>query len=224
MEVEMTMRWIIPLALALSAVACKKDEAPATPPPAPKVVAVEAEARPAQPKGGAPLMIAFVHLEGEGEARTALVNAYSYADKAVRKIDMSLRYLDAGGKLLKTFPWSQFAPGLVPAGGTIQMKVGASLPPETTRVEAVLARVEFEDGSGWKAPSPRIRSMQPKVRPVGVKLNAVRTLQPMGPAAAGGGASLDGKQRVKITPIQVGEPKKAAPADGKRVVEPAKAP
>ena len=211
----MMMRWILPLAIALGAVACKKDEAsePATPTAAPKVVAVEADARPDRPEGSPPLMIAFVHLEGEGEARTALVNAYSYADKAVRKIDMSLRYLDESGKLLKTFPWSQFAPGLVPAGGTIQMKVGASIPAEATRVEAVLRRVEFEDASAWKAPPPRARSAQHRVRPVGVKLNAVRTIQPVGPAAAAG-ASLDGRQKVKIMPIQVGGSKQAAPAQG----------
>ena len=111
-------------------------------------------ARPPKPADGTPLVAVFVELgkdkRGEVEAHFDL---FSYADKDVAGYQGTFHYLDASGKELGTFPWSQQAPKLVSKGGRTAIAGGFKIPPETKTVSLTIDTVMFTDGTKWEAPA-----------------------------------------------------------------------
>ncbi len=106
---------------------------------------------PAQPADGTPLIAEFQALAGSGDRIEAKFRLYNFADKDVRGISMTLHYLDASGKELKDFPWSQSkGSGLVGKKGTADIKGGAFIPAETKSVTAELRSVDYADGTKWE--------------------------------------------------------------------------
>lgn len=131
-------------ALTLSTAACdKKGPAEA---PAAKVT------WPAAPSDGTPVVLQFKELVDEKGEKLARMTMFNYADKGVSELRMTLHYLDASGKELKTFPWGQSKrPELTGAKGTVELpKLGAFLPPETASVTATIESVGYTDGTKWE--------------------------------------------------------------------------
>jgi hypothetical protein len=136
-----------------------------------------AQAAQASP-AGAPVVLAFLRLEGEGTERKAVFSVRNESDKALKKLMLTLRYEDAAGKELKSLPWVQFGPDLPAAKAASELKLGAFLPPETAKVEARLNVVDFGDGSSWRSPALG-RHLLNKVKPSRFDLKSVQ------PAPAG---------------------------------------
>ena len=105
---------------------------------------------PEKPADGTPVVVEFVALDGEGKKMSAKMRVFNFSDKAVSRVGLQLDYLDAQGKKLKDFPWSQQGmPQLVGPKGQEVAEMGAFLPPETAKVMAKVELVEFKDGSKW---------------------------------------------------------------------------
>lgn len=105
---------------------------------------------PAQPADGTPIVAEFVSLAGTGDNVEATLRLFNFADKDVTGVHMTLHYLDAAGKELKDFPWSQSKPsGLVEKKGTADIKAGAFIPAGTKTVTAEFRSVVYSDASTW---------------------------------------------------------------------------
>ncbi len=109
---------------------------------------------PAAPENGAPVAIEFVAMEGEGERRKATFTVFNFADVPVTRFVAELEYRDASGKVLKTFPHTQIE--FFDKKSTGDMTAGFFMPPETTKVTAVVRLVQLGGGKPeWKAaPAP----------------------------------------------------------------------
>jgi hypothetical protein len=107
---------------------------------------------PAKPGDGTPLVLEFVKMKGEGKEKRGVLRVFNFQDKDVKRVVMTLRYLDAGGKELKTFPWTVINQPVVEAKKTEQLEAGAFLPEATAKVEALLREVEFDGGGKWESP------------------------------------------------------------------------
>jgi hypothetical protein len=107
---------------------------------------------PAKPGDGTPLVLEFVKMTGEGQDRRGELRIFNFQDQDVKKVHLTLRYLDAAGKELKTFPWSVMQNPVVEAKKSATIEAGAFIPEGTTRVEAVLREVELAGGGKWESP------------------------------------------------------------------------
>ena len=88
----------------------------------------------------------------KGKDLEAKMRVFNFADKEVKRISMTLDYLDGSGKKLKDFPWGMMGmPNVVGPKGTKVDEMGAFIPAETKKVEARVRSVEFGDGSKWEA-------------------------------------------------------------------------
>lgn len=105
--------------------------------------------KPPKPADGTPIVTEFVSITGEGKKMAGKIKVHNYTDKKITGLRFNLRYLDGAGKELKTFPWSVVAPTAVKANGSATHTVGAFLPPETKKVDAVPRQVTFGDGTKW---------------------------------------------------------------------------
>ena len=131
-------------ALALSTAACDKKGAAEA--PAAKVT------WPAAPSDGAPVVLQFKGIVDDKGEKVADMTLFNFSDKPVSELRMTLHYLDASGKELKTFPWGQSKrPELAGAKGTAELpKMGAFLPAETASVTATIESVGYVDGTKWE--------------------------------------------------------------------------
>ncbi len=119
------------------------------------VTAAKKPTRPEAPKNGAPVALEFMELVGAGDKRAANFWAFSYSDKAIKQIEMTLHYLDVSGKELKSFPWKLSAPTVVgPKDEAKIEKVGAFLPEETASVRVTVNHVTFKDDTTWPETKP----------------------------------------------------------------------
>lgn len=106
---------------------------------------------PEKPADGAPVVMVFLEMEGEGEEMSASVRFFNFSDKAVKSIRMTLDYLGEGDKKLKDFPWGQTFAGNLSSKGHMKTRVGAFIPDGTQKVAARIRKVEFQDGTEWTA-------------------------------------------------------------------------
>lgn len=133
-------------ASSLTTAGCsKKSDAPAEP--------AQPEVKwPDKPANGAPLALEFVRLEGEGDDRRALMNVFNFADTSVTQFVAELQYRDKDGKVLKTFPHTQYE--LFTKKSVDELKVGFFMPPETTSVTATLLKAKLSGQDAmWEAPA-----------------------------------------------------------------------
>ena len=105
---------------------------------------------PAKPSDGTPVSAQFVSMTGSDSKLAAKMTFYNHTAKPIHVLRMRLHYLDAAGKELKTFPWSQTASPLITANGNVTKEVGMMIPAETKSVKAVFRKVEFGDGTNWE--------------------------------------------------------------------------
>ena len=106
---------------------------------------------PDEPTDGAPLVLEFIGLEGSGNDTQARMRIFNFGESAVVRMQLTLHYLDASGKELKDFPWSQQAPaGVVGGKGQAVKAMGAFIPEGTAKVTAEVKEVEFKDKKVWK--------------------------------------------------------------------------
>lgn len=113
----------------------------------------EAVTWPAQ-TGDQPVSLQFVSVgpDKRGKDLEAKMRVFNFTDKDVKRISMTLDYLDGTGKKLKDFPWGMMGvPNVVGPKGTKVDGMGAFIPAETKKVEARVRSVEFGDGSKWEA-------------------------------------------------------------------------
>ena len=90
-------------------------------------------------------------MEGSGKEAKAKVRFFNFADKDVKGVQMRLLYLDADGKEIDTFPWSQMAnPKLIGKKSYVDKKVGAFMKEGTVSVGVKFREVEFTDGTKWR--------------------------------------------------------------------------
>lgn len=135
---------VVALGLGASLTACSKKDGGS---------AESAAAWPKAPADGTPIVAEFVKLQGEGDKREAQLRLFNFADKEVKAVHMKLHYLDASGKELKTFPFTNMKDvGLVKAKDTAEIRAGVFLPPETAKVTADFNAVDYADGSKWSHP------------------------------------------------------------------------
>lgn len=106
---------------------------------------------PEKPADGAPLVIEFVKIAGQGDDTRAELKVFNFEDKDVMRLHMTLHYLDASGKELKDFPWSVQANPVVGAKKSAVIEAGAFLPKETVSVKVDLRSVQFDGGGKWEA-------------------------------------------------------------------------
>jgi len=108
---------------------------------------------PAKPADGTPVVFEMVSVgpDKRGKDLEAQMRIFNFTDKDIKRVSVTLDYLDASGKKLKDFPWGMAGvPNVVPAKGTKVDGMGAFLPPETKKVEARVRSVEFGDGTKWE--------------------------------------------------------------------------
>lgn len=110
------------------------------------------KAWPAQPADGTPIVAEFIAMQGSGEDIEVKLRLFNFADKAINSVRMTLNYLDATGKELKDFPWSQAKAGMIGKKGTAEIKAGAFIPAETKSVSVEFRGVEYADGTKWERP------------------------------------------------------------------------
>ncbi len=133
-------------ASSLLATGCsKKGDAPAEP--------AQPDVKwPDAPKNGAPLALEFVRLEGEGDRRRAVMNVFNFADTSVTQFVAELQYRDKDGKVLKTFPHTQYE--VFTKKSVDDLEVGFFLPPETTSVTATVLKAKLSGQDAmWEAPA-----------------------------------------------------------------------
>jgi hypothetical protein len=99
-------------------------------------------------------VVQFVAVDRTGDDPRATMHVFNFADAAIRGIHMELEYVGKDGAVLKTFPWSQVGPDLVPAKAHALQQMGAFLPDETETVRARVHRVELGDGTEWRRGEP----------------------------------------------------------------------
>ncbi|MCH7989898.1 MAG: hypothetical protein IID46_12215, partial [Planctomycetes bacterium] len=110
-----------------------------------------------------PISLEFVKITGEENFREVQFKAINHSDKGIESFEMTLVFLDAGGKKLKDFPSSyssptQFGPDgqqtrepAVKKKATKQFEVTAFFMPEETKsVRADLRSVRFVDAETWE--------------------------------------------------------------------------
>lgn len=106
---------------------------------------------PEKPADGTPVVIQFVKIAGEGDDMSAKMRVFNFGEQSVTRMQMTLEYLDADGKKLGDFPWSQHAmSGIVDKKAHKVVNMGALIKKGTTKVRAVLSEVEFRGGKTWK--------------------------------------------------------------------------
>jgi hypothetical protein len=109
---------------------------------------------PAAPTDGQPVTLQFVSVgpDKRGKDLEAQMRVFNFSDKEVKRISMTLDYLDGTGKKLKDFPWGMMGvPNVVGPKGTKVDGMGAFIPAETKKVEARVRSVEFGDGTKWES-------------------------------------------------------------------------
>jgi hypothetical protein len=112
-------------------------------------VAREGVAWPEPPDDGAPVGIHFDSLVSDSGSTRAKMRLYNFAERDVSLVELELVYRDQQGNTLNTFPWR--ATPALPARSHALHVVGAFLPEKTTRVDAKVTAVRFDDGSRWPA-------------------------------------------------------------------------
>jgi len=90
--------------------------------------------------------------EGQGHVRYGKLRVKNPASKAVTNFRLTYLYLDERGSKLGEWTRLQqdLTPVLVPAGATLELQVPMfNLPLRTEKVQTVLRRVEYTDGTEW---------------------------------------------------------------------------
>ena len=101
------------------------------------------------------MLAQFVKMIGEGDRRGADMRIFNYRDVGIVHIQMTLNYLDKDGKQIGDFPFATASPRLIGPKDYEVLQLGAFVPEETTRVEAIINRVEFKGDTtpAWDNPS-----------------------------------------------------------------------
>lgn len=119
-----------------------------------------AELSPARFEGEAPVAARVTAVEGDDSFKTLKVEVENRSDKAVRRLEVNLRYLDREGNLLEDWSQDQYGPQeydesggppiLAGAGATVMLEFTAFfMPEETVRTEVEVLRVGFADATEW---------------------------------------------------------------------------
>jgi hypothetical protein len=104
---------------------------------------------PAKPSDGAPVVVQFVKMRKDRPLRGQF-RVFNFSTQPVKRVDLTLHYLDGSGKELKHFPWTQMGRPLVGVKQHRAFKGGAFIPKGTKRIKVVLERVLLEDGTRWE--------------------------------------------------------------------------
>ena len=114
---------------------------------------------PLQFTGDAPVTLETLGISKDGNFAKVKLRIKNLANKDIRRVEVRLHYLDAGGKELKN--WTAHADGsfgprgrkpVIEKKATAEVEVTAFFMPEgTKRVKAVLQEVQCADGTDWKA-------------------------------------------------------------------------
>lgn len=114
--------------------------------------------------GKAPVTLEYLGIEGDGNFKKVKIRVKNHANKAIRRIDMQLHYLDAAGKELKKWSGharSSFGPRgqrepVAEKNSTAETKVTAFfMPKETKSVRVELEKIAFADATIWDAKEKR---------------------------------------------------------------------
>ncbi len=112
---------------------------------------------PAKPTDGSPVVVQFKAMEGEGKERRAVFDVFNFDEtENISELRMELQYLDASGKVLKTFPHTQISPFYNKEVG--QLKAGFFMPPETVKVAAVVSYAKLNTREWGSKPGARIKA------------------------------------------------------------------
>lgn len=105
---------------------------------------------PDKPADGSNVALEMVELQDDG----ATFKVYNFADADLTEVSIRQRFLDDAGKELDTFPHMAMGTPLVAKKSVAEIKtVIMEKPAGMTKVEGVVRKAKFSDGTEWKSDS-----------------------------------------------------------------------
>ena len=137
---------LVLLCACLTLTACDDKKADAA-----KDAAKQADIKwPDKPADGSNVALEMVELADDG----ATFKVYNFADADLTELSIRQRFLDDAGKELDTFPHMAMGTPLVTKKSMAEIKtVIMEKPSGMTKVEGVVRKAKFSDGTEWKSDS-----------------------------------------------------------------------